>query len=200
MMGLEMTDKEAKKIITATMPRYSGCLTTVQVEEGVRLAQENAVRLLESARMLLRAGDTPTAMSLSILALEEHGKIEILKKIGNSRNSDEIKSGWQQYRDHKSKTYEFVEHYADLKGISEGLMRDKFCETNSKVLPLLDILKQLGFYTDCSGNCHWHEPRKIGHILAVPLFTAAEKAILGKTTPDVMVLQKALLEAETKNG
>lgn len=193
-----MTNDEAKRIVRSVMTRYNGPLTQEQVAEGVRLANENAVRLLNSARLLLQAGDAPTAMSLSILALEEHGKVDILNKIGNATSRDEIANGWTDYRKHISKTGSFMEVCAMFNGIvGEYEIRD-FCENNTDLLPLVDLMKQLGFYTDCSGNCRWHDPRKIGHVIAHTMFSAAEKAITGKINPDMALLQKSMTELEGK--
>jgi AbiV family abortive infection protein len=174
------------------MPRYEGALTQEQVAEGVKLASDNAVRLLNSARLLLHTGDAPTAMSLSILALEEHGKIEILNRIGNEKNCDIIRKYWSDYHKHISKTGAFTEIYAMLKGVVEEVEIREFQEKNSDLLPMVDLLKQLGFYTDCSGKCRWHDPRKIVDLLVVPLFFAVEKIILGENTLDKILSEKLL--------
>jgi AbiV family abortive infection protein len=187
-----MTSDEAKKIVRSVMPRYEGALTQEQVAEGVKLASDNAVRLLKSARLLLHAGDAPTAMSLSILALEEHGKIEILNRIGNEKNCDIIRKYWSDYHKHISKTGAFTEIYAMLKGVVEEVEIREFQEKNSDLLPMVDLLKQLGFYTDCSGKCRWHDPRKIVDLLVVPLFFAVEKIILGENTLDKILSEKLL--------
>lgn len=178
----EMTNDEARKIVASIMPQYRGRLTKEQVDEGVRLSQANALRLLNSARLLLLAGDAPTALSLSVLALEEHGKVKVLKSIGNAKNSEEVKIGWANYHLHRAKTVAFTEVYASLKGIVEGRALSEFCDKNSDLLPLVDLMKQLGFYTDCSGNCRWHDPKKIDTFLAGTMFLAAEMAIMGKSS------------------
>lgn len=187
-----MTSDEAKKIVRSVMPRYEGALTQEQVAEGVKLASDNAVRLLKSARLLLHAGDAPTAMSLSILALEEHGKIEILNRIGNEKNCDIIRKCWSDYHKHISKTGAFTEIYAMLKGVVEEVEIREFQEKNSDLLPMVDLLKQLGFYTDCSGKCRWHDPRKIVDLLVLPMFFAVEKIILGENTLDKILSEKLL--------
>ena len=195
---MTVTNDEAKRIVTSVMPRYNGTLTQEQVAEGVRLSQDNAVRLLNSARLLLHDGDAPTAMSLAILALEENGKVEILHKIGSASNSEDIKKYWREYRDHKSKTSAFLKDYAAQKGIVGCQEVTEFCEHNSDMLPLVDLMKQLGFYTDCSGNCHWHDPKKISDIIAVTIFSAAEKAILGNISTDAILLTKAIWRARNE--
>ena len=195
-----MTSDEAKKIVRSVMPRYEGALTQEQVAEGVKLASDNAVRLLKSARLLLHAGDAPTAMSLSILALEEHGKIEILNRIGNEKNCDIIRKYWSDYHKHISKTGAFTEIYAMLKGVVEEVEIRKFQEKNFDLLPMVDLLKQLGFYTDCSGKCRWHDPRRIGYVMAYTMFTVAEKSITGKIKLDMVLVQKAMSEFGSKRA
>lgn len=189
-----LDSKEAKKIVSSVMPRYSGRLTEQQVAEGERLATENAKRLLESARLLLHAGDPATALSLAILALEEHGKIEIIQQIGKAASEKETSEWWQRYRDHKAKTFEFLEQYAKGKAVVDEVAISAFCEENEDMLPLLDLLKQLGFYTDCSGQCRWHNPKSIGYMMAVAIFSSAEEAILGHITPDVKLLGEVARE------
>lgn len=195
---MTVTNDEAKRIVTSVMPRYNGTLTQEQAAEGVRLSQENAIRLLNSARLLLHAGDAPTAMSLAILALEENGKVEILHKIGSASNSEDIKKHWKEYRDHKSKTSAFLRDYAEQKGIVGSERVKEFCENNSDMLPLVDLMKQLGFYTDCSGNCHWYYPKKMSDLIAVTIFSAAEKAILGIISTDAILLTKAIWRARNE--
>ncbi len=193
-----MTNTEAKRIVTDVMPRYQGRLTHEQVAEGVRLAQENAVRLLNAARLLLHSGYASIAMSLSILAVEEQGKIKILQKIGDATDADEINDLWFQYHNHISKTTAFTEGFAKRKGIVGEHELSEFCENNSDMLPLIDLMKQVGFYTDCSRNCHWQDPKKIGNIIASAIFSAAEEAIVGKISPDMIVFQKVMSEMEHK--
>lgn len=193
-----MTNNEARRIVRSVMPRYEGRLTQEQVAEGVRLAQENAARLLNATRLLLHSGYPPIAMALSVLAIEEHGKIAILQDIGNTTNADEIKDLWFQYHNHISKTTAFTECFAKMKGIVGEQEISEFCENNSDVLPLVDLMKQVGLYTDCSHNCHWHDPKKLGYIIASAIFSSAEEAIIGKISPDMIVFQKVMAEMERK--
>jgi hypothetical protein len=79
-----------------------------------------------------------------------------------------------------------------LKGVVEEVEIREFQEKNSDLLPMVDLLKQLGFYTDCSGKCRWHDPRKIVDLLVVPLFFAVEKIILGENTLDKILSEKLL--------
>lgn len=199
---MAVTKKEAKKIVMSVMSQYKGLLTREQVAEGIRLAQENAVRLLNAARLLLKTGDAPTAMSLSILALEEYGKIEIVNEIGNTSDPEKLEKCWKAYRTHISKEIAFLRDYAKMKGIVGKQEAAEFCENNSDMLPLVDLMKQLGFYTDCiqgDDNFYWHEPKKkISNIMAVAIFSAAEQAILGKIRPDMIIMGKIMGEMKGK--
>lgn len=189
-----MDRKKAKKIVTEVMPQYNGKLTALQAEEGRSLALENSKRLLNSAKLLLHSGDPATSLSLAILAIEEHGKLEILDQIESAKTQEELSDAWWRYRNHISKSGDFNKITAALKAVPEGAATREYCEKNEDLLPLLDLLKQMGFYTDCGRNCRWHSPQNIKSLLAVATVTAAERAITGRIDP--LMLQKAIQEAE----
>ena len=60
---------------------YRGRLDASQVATGINAAIENAKRLADDASLLLEVGRFPTAASLSILSIEESGKVSILRAL-----------------------------------------------------------------------------------------------------------------------
>ena len=194
-----MDRKIAKQIVAAVMPRYCGGLTASDAEVWKTLAVKNAKRLLSSAKLLLKSGDSASALSLAVLAVEEHGKIEIIDCILKAGiNTPELKTTWDHYRTHTSKTSEFISMYAELKGASEGKACD-FQMQNEDLLPLFDLMKQLGFYSDCTGNARWHDPHCISPAIAIAVVSAAEKIISGAIQPDFATFLLALKELKSSS-
>lgn len=124
-------------------------------------AAENAGRLVADARLLLENGSFATAVSLSALAIEEYGKISILRAIAVARSEDEAKASWRDYRSHtrKNASWIFPELVANGARNLEDFKAMFF--DGSDHTAVLDNLKQLGFYTDCLGKAHWARPAEV---------------------------------------
>jgi AbiV family abortive infection protein len=140
---------------------YKGRLSAEQIAEGMTAAAENSARLVEDAEVLLARGSTATALSLAALAIEEAGKVSILRALAVARTDDEIRGCWKDYRSHtrKNATWIFPELFAS--GARElEQFRPMFAE-NADHTAILDNLKQLGFYTDCLGKAHWARPPEV---------------------------------------
>ncbi len=83
---------------------------------------ENAVRLLEDARILRKSRKYPSATALAILSLEEIGKFRTLDKdfaLWNSRVHKHPAAGRKQPYSHKSKQKAAAEALIDCMGIDE---------------------------------------------------------------------------------
>jgi AbiV family abortive infection protein len=137
---------------------YQGNLTTAQVAEGMNAAVRNAQRLAEDAKTLLDARRFPTAASLAILAIEEAGKISILRALVLARTNDELAETWKQYRSHTSKNVGWLLPQLVAKGARKLDDFRPLFEKDSDHPYVLDQVKQIGFYTDCLGKAHWSLP------------------------------------------
>lgn len=140
---------------------FRGRLSPVQVAKGINAANANAKRLAEDATTLLAAGRYPSAASLSILAIEEAGKVSILRELSLARSETEASAVWKDYRSHTRKNVAWL-----LPQLAAGGARklDDFrllFDKDSDHPHLLDQLKQLGFYTDCLGNENWSLPWEV---------------------------------------
>ena len=82
---------------------YRGRLSPRQVAEGMNAASRNAVRLLKDAEILFEAKRYPSAAALAALAIEEAGKLPILRALAVAQDGSEVKEGWKQYRSHQTK-------------------------------------------------------------------------------------------------
>jgi AbiV family abortive infection protein len=140
---------------------YRGKLTAEQIAEGMNAAADNASRLLDDAEVLLARGSNATAVSLAALAIEETGKISILRTVAVARSDDEIRACWKDYRSHTHKNASWILPELVAKGARKlEELRPLFTKSSDHTF-VLDNLKQLGFYTDCLGNAHWAQPTEI---------------------------------------
>ena len=137
---------------------YRGRLTAAQVAEGMNAAAKNARRLSEDAERLLAAGSFPTAASLAALAIEEWGKVSILRQLAVAKTDAEATTAWKSYRTHTSKNAAWMLPQLFAAGARKFYDFAPLFDKASDHPFLLDQLKQLGFYTDCLGDAHWVLP------------------------------------------
>jgi len=160
---------------------YKGKLTPAQIAEGINAAKRNAKRLLDDAKLLLEAKRYPSAASLSVLSIEENGKVAILRSIAVAKNDKETGDWWKDYRSHTRKNLAWLLPQLFAQGARRLDDFKPLFDKKSDHPYILDQLKQIGFYTDCLGNAHWSIPEEvIDEQLAKALFTIA--SIFGKDT------------------
>lgn len=124
---------------------------------------------------MLDSGRYPSAVGLAVLAIEESGKLRILREMALARDNDEIRSAWRAYRQHTSKNQLWLMVDSVIKGASR--LRDfrHLFDPDSDHPYLLDQIKQISFYTDCLGKAHWSLPEDVvERELATSLVTVAE--------------------------
>jgi AbiV family abortive infection protein len=138
--------------------RYDGKLSAAQVAHGMSAARRNAVRLYEDANLLLEAKRFPSACSLAILSIEESGKMSLLRLLATASTDKRIKDAWRSYRDHQVKNAQWIIAELAAKGAKKLDDLSGIFDPNSDHPAVLDVIKQLGFYTDCYGKAHWSEP------------------------------------------
>ena len=78
--------------------QYSGRLNPTQAAEGIQAALKNARALLADAQLLLENERWQRATALSILAIEEAGKIPLVRGILLARDDKESREAWRSYR------------------------------------------------------------------------------------------------------
>jgi len=140
---------------------YKGKLSAVQIADGMNAAARSAKRLHEDAGLLLANGRFPSAASLAILAIEEAGKIAILRGMAIASDEATLKSLWKDYRSHTAKNNAWI--IMELVGKGARSLNDfrPIYDPNSDHPAVLDAVKQIGFYTDCLGKAHWSEPPEV---------------------------------------
>lgn len=140
---------------------FRGLLKPVQVAEGINAANANAVRLAKDATTLLAAGSYSTASSVAILAIEEAGKVSILRSLSLARSESEAGSCWKEYRSHTRKNVSWLLPQLAADGARKLDDFRTLFEEDADHPYILDQLKQLGFYTDCLGNAQWSNPSEV---------------------------------------
>jgi AbiV family abortive infection protein len=140
---------------------YRGRLTASQAAAGMNAATENAKRLQEDAQALLDAGRASTAASLAALSIEESGKVSILRQLATATTSEEVAAAWKSYRSHTRKNVQWLLPDLAVKGARKLEDFRSLFEVGAEHPVVLDHVKQLGFYTDCLGNCHWSVPTEV---------------------------------------
>ncbi|MEZ9557322.1 AbiV family abortive infection protein [Vibrio splendidus] len=143
------------------LKQWKNMLNAEQIAHGMNLATANSVRLLKDAEILFEAGSYPTAFSLAVLAIEEAGKVSILRELAVARDGKEVKEAWRAYRSHTRKNVMWLFPSLVQSG-SKTLSEFKALFSDDADHPMmLDDLKQIGFYTDCLGTRHWSVPDEI---------------------------------------
>jgi AbiV family abortive infection protein len=143
------------------LDQYTGRLNAAQIAAGMNAAEENAARLLADAELLLNAGRYPTACSLATLSLEETGKIWTLRRIATCNDDAERRAVWTQYRSHQTKGRHSIIRKVFAR---HACLRDELsgaADSRTEGSGTIDMVKQLGFYTDCVGDATWSMPDSI---------------------------------------
>jgi len=140
---------------------YRGRLDASQVATGINAAIENAKRLADDASLLLEVGRFPTAASLSILSIEESGKVSILRALSVAIDEKEVLYAWKDYRSHVMKNVAWILPQLVVQGARKLDDLKPIFSKDSEHPYLLDQVKQLGFYTDCLGKAHWSLPNEV---------------------------------------
>jgi len=133
------------------LDQYKGKLSPKEATVGINAAIANANRLADDAQLLLDSGCFPSAFSLAALSIEECGKTAILKGLTLTRNGDDLKTSWREYRTHTRKNVMWAFTHLIARGASK---LDNFAELYRQDADhpfILEQVKQLGFYTDCLG-------------------------------------------------
>jgi AbiV family abortive infection protein len=143
------------------VPQFFGYITPRQAAAGIEAALTNARSLYGDAQLLLEKERWGRAAALSILAIEEVGKVPIIREILLARNSDDLKVGWHSYRTHTAKSLIHLWPVLATKGARHLEDFREIYDRSREEPPMLDAIKQLGFYSDACGKCNWSLPEEV---------------------------------------
>ena len=100
-----------------------------------------------------------SASALAILAIEELGKVQVIKSIALENESAGLKKAWKDYRSHRAKNVQWIIPKLAAEGVRTLMQLRAAGYSNGEHTALLDTVKQLAFYTDCFNvSPRWSEP------------------------------------------
>lgn len=140
------------------LDQYYGKLTPAQIAVGINAARINARRLAEDAKTLFEAKRLPSAASLAILSIEESGKSTIIRQLAIAESEEEIRNCWKDYRSHAKKNVLALLPQIVKDGARHLSDFAPLFNTDAEHPFLVDMVKQISFYTDCLGKAHWSVP------------------------------------------
>jgi AbiV family abortive infection protein len=143
---------------TKAITQYYGPLSVEQAAAGIHSALENAKSLLADAELLLENGRWARAAALAILAIEEAGKVPTIRALLLSRDANELREEWRAYRSHTKKNVLWILPELAAKGARFLDDLRPTMDPASDHPQILETIKQLAFYTDAYGKCHWSSP------------------------------------------
>lgn len=167
------------------LDHYRGRLLPAEIATGVNAAWANAHRLAVDARYLLSLKRYPSAAALAVLAIEEAGKVPILRTLPFAHSDDAVKEVWRDYRDHRAKNGVWL--VFDLLKKTGGRFDDvaSAADKNGEHTALLDAIKKLSIYTECLGQREWSRPVDVATPeLATELVRVAEALARPKTVTE----------------
>jgi len=154
--------REEDAIAKRVLDKYKGRLTPEEIAEGMNAAVRNAVRLAEDAELLLESGRFPSAAALAILAIEESGKLSILRRLSVAQGDDKaLDTAWRGYRSHTQKNVSWLLPQLFAKGARSLDDLILLFRKDADHPFILDNLKQISLYTDCLGDSHWSVPAEV---------------------------------------
>lgn len=155
--------------------QYSGRLTPQQATVGMNAAHRNGRRLASDARLLIGMGRYPTACALAILAIEEAGKVSILRGLVLERSDSLVRQAWKNYRSHTSKNVNWILPELVHRGARTLDDLRVIVDSKSRHPRLIEQVKQIATYTDCFQRVKWSEPSEVvNQKLAEMLVVTAE--------------------------
>lgn len=164
-------------------------LTPENIAVGMNVAIRNARRLYSDARLLLRSGRTSSAIALTVLAIEESGKVPILLKMGMTEDDAGLVDLWRRMRDHRAKNLSWILPLLAAKGVLSGGARAEHFNAMWEDGPhavAAELIKQRATYTEWRDRS-WHFPDADNHPTFAAEFVEMARAAITlwqETTPE----------------
>lgn len=156
--------------------QYQGVLSSAQIAVGINFSHENGIRLLEDARLLFGEERYPSAVTLSLLAVEEFAKELILRRMSIRDKKEQIQRFWAQMKDHRVKAAVGALPYLIQKGTLDVMQLAEQIESPDAVYgETFNWLKETGLYVECVQSGKWLRPTdQIGKEVAESILRGAE--------------------------
>ena len=160
--------------------KIPGYLNTEEIHKGIILCIENARDLLRDCKLLRRRRRYARAMSLSISAMEEIGKISLLRTINRiPKNKQKLHSiEWKNFYNHNYKSsLGFVNTLPDhvRSSVDEVMFASVDLFANA---PLSENARQFALYTDyIADRKEWTSPRYVNRQLSNYYYSEVSSAL-----------------------
>lgn len=179
------------RVTSSNLPQYKGPLSPPMAAKGIAIARKNAARLIADAELLLEGDRCPSASALAILAIEELGKVQIIKRIVlHSDDPKELKEAWKEYRSHRAKNVMWILPKLASEGATTMMQLRPATDVEGDHTKMLDSVKQLSFYTDClTNNARWSEPGEAVDAPFAPAIIATAKLLNREAETSVRELE-----------
>lgn len=120
---------------------------------------------------------------MSILAIEEEGKVPLIRGLLTAKTPKELRDEWRAYRCHTKKNVMWALRKYASSDPNIGDFRPMYASGNDDPR-VLDAVKQIGFYSDCLGKALWSIPDDVvGEPLARLLFDTAKLLVRAGDSP-----------------
>jgi AbiV family abortive infection protein len=162
------------------LDRFIGKLAPAQIAQGINAAINNARRLVSDAELLFKNKRYASATGLAILAIEEAGKVSILRELSVAQTGEDLHDNWKAYRTHTRKNTMWILRDLVLSGARNLEDLRPMFEEDADHPYILDNIKQISFYTDCLGRAHWSIPIDIINEEITKEILAISRALLSK--------------------
>lgn len=161
--------------------QFSTAITYKEAADGISIAIQNSKELLEDAEILMNNKRYPRAISLSVLAIEEYGKVEKIKELLLSKQM--ASKIWKDLRNHKSKNFYWMFPLLKQMGVNDPELIAEFTSPKGDGANFLDQLKQICFYTEAVNNpdkkgCYWWLPSEITNLDVAKFYCQLAKTIV----------------------
>ena len=180
-----------------------GYLSPEEIQEGIYCCIQNVGDILEDCNLLLGKGRSARALALSISALEELGKISVLRSINRlPKNKPKLRSiQWKKYYKHQEKSsLGLFNTVPDEYRMSVDHIVFSALFVKKQAFPIED-LRQMALYTSYSKKRKvWLSPREIEREVASNYFDTARVAFkrimrlkgIGFFDSDILHLEKQI--------
>ena len=85
----------------------------------------------------------------------------MLRELACANNKARLNAAWRRYNDHREKNAQWILLELAAKGARTLKDLSPIFDRQSDHPDVLNVVKQLGFYSDCYGDAHWSEPHEV---------------------------------------
>ncbi len=169
------------------MGAYRGVLSPADAAQGMVAARENAGALLADARFLFEDGRVTRVVGLAVLAMEELGRIHLLRSLVLARNDAERREIWSAVGAHTPKS--FVVGIPILARTAASLEAFGALMDQRRLEAVLEAFKELSFHAQFEAGLGWVTPEAhVSREAAEAVLVAAES----------LVVERAAFETEAE--